>query len=323
MFGFILGMIVGCAQPMLTSINSELRRRLRSPFLSSMGCFAVALSLSLITLLVLQHSLYIPIGNALKEPLWIWLGGVCGFTIVIFSILCLPHLGSVETIVFLVLGQIISGLVIDHFGLFGSTVIPVTLRKIVGAILVFAGVLGTVWTGDKRSDSGKTESSEESIAGVPEKSGRGGKSFYRMLDLIAGIACSVQIAVNGRLGVVLGSTFRATVISMLVAVSGISLITLILYVVRGRSGVIDDSLPKIRGKWWMWTGGFCSMTIVGGNVILQSMMGTGLAAILNILGQTAGGVVIDATGFLGIPVRKLTIPKFLGLLVMVLGTAMI
>lgn len=323
MFGFILGMIVGCAQPMLTSINSELRRRLRSPFLSSIGCFAVALSLSLITLLVLQHSLYIPIGNALKEPLWIWLGGVCGFTIVIFSILCLPHLGSVETIVFLVLGQIISGLVIDHFGLFGSTVIPVTLRKIVGAILVFAGVLGTVWTGDKRSAAPEDCETETAATKVPEKSGRGGKSFYRMLDLIAGIACSVQIAVNGRLGVVLGNTFRATVISMLVAVSGISLITLVLYVVRGRSGVIDDSLPKIRGKWWMWTGGFCSMTIVGGNVILQSMMGTGLAAILNILGQTAGGVVIDATGFLGIPVRKLTIPKFLGLLVMVLGTAMI
>lgn len=310
MFGFILGMIVGCAQPMLTSINSELRRRLRSPFLSSMGCFAVALSLSLITLLALQHSLYIPIGNALKEPLWIWLGGVCGVIIVIFSILCLPHLGSVETIVFLVLGQILAGLVIDHFGFFGSVVIPVTLQKAVGALLVFAGVLGTVWTGNDASK-------------VPEKSGRGGKSFYRMLDLIAGIACSVQIAVNGRLGVVLGNTFRATVISMLVAFTGISLITLILYLVRGRSSVIDDSLPKIRGKWWMWTGGFCSMTIVCGNVILQSMMGTGLAAILNILGQTAGGVVIDATGFLGIPVRKLTVRKFLGLVVMVLGTAMI
>lgn len=307
-------MIVGCAQPMLTSINGSLRQRLRSPFLSSMGCFAVALSLSLITLLVMQHSLYIPIGNALQEPLWIWLGGVCGFTIVIFSILCLPHLGSVETIVFLVLGQILAGLVIDHFGLFGSTMIPVTLQKAVGAVLVFAGVLGTVWTGRR---------GESASAAVPDKSGRGGKSFYRMLDLIAGIACSVQIAVNGRLGTVLGNTFRATVISMLVAFTGISLITLILYIACGRSAVIDDSLPKIRGKWWMWTGGFCSMTIVGGNVILQSMMGTGLAAILNILGQTAGGVVIDATGFLGIPVRKLTIRKFLGLLVMVLGTAMI
>lgn len=314
MFGFVLGMIVGCAQPMLTSINSELRRRLRSPFLSSMGCFAVALTLSLITLLVLQHSLYIPIGKALAEPLWIWLGGVCGFTIVIFSILCLPHLGSVETIVFLVLGQILAGLVIDHFGLFGSAVIPVTLQKAFGALLVFAGVLGTVWTGS---------TDESADAKVPEKSGRGGKSFYRMLDLIAGVACSVQIAVNGRLGTVLGNTFRATVISMLVAFTGISLITLVLYVLRGRAGVIDDSLPKVRGKWWMWTGGFCSMTIVGGNVILQSMMGTGLAAILNILGQTAGGVVIDATGFLGIPVRKLTIRKFLGLVVMVIGTTMI
>ena len=52
-------------------------------------------------------------------------------------------------------------------------------------------------------------------------------------------------------------------------------------------------------------------------------MGTGLAAILNILGQTVAGVLIDATGFLGIEVKPVTLRKLAGLAVMVTGTALI
>ena len=52
-------------------------------------------------------------------------------------------------------------------------------------------------------------------------------------------------------------------------------------------------------------------------------MGTGLATILNILGQTLAGVVIDATGFLGIPKKPVTPRKIIGLAVMIVGTALI
>lgn len=307
MFGFVLGMIVGCAQPFMTSINSKLRERLRSPLLTSCASFTLAIMLTAVILLVMQGSLYIPFARILEEPWWIWTGGICGDIIVLFSILCLPKLGSVETVVFLVLGQIISGLVIDHFGMFGQAVIPMTMLRSVGAVLVFAGVLA-VSAGQKEEVS----------------SGDGhGRNFYRLLDLIAGIACSVQIGVNGRLGEVAGFSFRATMISMLVALAGALLVIGIILIVKGKGGVIDCSMPRIEGRWWMWTGGICSLTIVGGNVILQLLMGTGLAAILNILGQTVAGVLIDATGFLGIEVKPVTLRKLAGLAVMVTGTALI
>jgi len=257
-------------------------------------------------LLVLQDNLYIPLGTIAKEPWWIWTGGICGDIIVIFSILCLPKLGSVETVVFLVLGQIVSGLYIDHFGVFESTVIPMTFLRGVGAVLVFASVVAV--SGNIKSDA------SEKGKGI---------NFYRFLDFIAGVACSVQIAVNGRLGIVAGLSFRATIISMIMGLLGALAVILVLRLTKGPGSIIDSTLPKIKGHWWMWTGGLCSFTIVGGNVILQLLMGTGLATILNILGQTLAGVVIDATGFLGIPKKPVTPRKIIGLAVMVVGTALI
>lgn len=306
MLGFILGMVVGCAQPVMTSVNTKLSERLRSPLLTSCASFVLALLLTSVVLIVLQGNLHVPLGVIAKEPWWIWTGGICGDIIVIFSMICLPKLGSFETVVFLVLGQIVSGLMIDNFGMFGSAVIPMSVLRAVGAVLVFASVLAT-------SEKIKSEKREKAH----------GVNFYRFLDFIAGIACSVQITVNGRLGEVAGLSFRATIISLSTALLGALTIIILLRVIRGPGSVINPSLPKISGHWWMWTGGICSFTIVGGNVILQMLMGTGLAAILNILGQTAGGIAIDATGFLGIQKKPVTARKIIGLLAMVAGTALI
>lgn len=306
MLGFVLGMVVGCAQPVMTSLNTKLSERLRSPLLTSCASFVLALLLTSAVLVALQGNLHVPLGVIAKEPWWIWTGGICGDIIVIFSMICLPKLGSFETVVFLVLGQIVSGLMIDNFGMFSSAVIPMSALRAVGAVLVFASVLAT-------SEKIKSEEREKAH----------GVNFYRFLDFIAGIACSVQIAVNGRLGEVAGLSFRATIISLSTALLGAVTIIIFLRVIRGPGSVIDTSLPKISGRWWMWTGGICSFTIVGGNVILQMLMGTGLAAIINILGQTVGGIVIDATGFLGIKKKPVTVRKIIGLLVMVAGTALI
>ena len=45
----------------------------------------------------------------------------------------MTRLGSVQTIIFPVLGQILMGLLIDHFGLMRSDVNPLTLLRVAGA----------------------------------------------------------------------------------------------------------------------------------------------------------------------------------------------
>jgi transporter family-2 protein len=73
----------------------------------------------------------------------------------------------------------------------------------------------------------------------------------------------------------------------------------------------------------MVTGGILAMTIVGGNAIAAPILGTGVVTILNLIGMMAAGLIIDATGFLGIDKKPVTITKIAGMILMTVGTAII
>jgi transporter family-2 protein len=45
-----------------------------------------------------------------------------------------------------IVGQLGAALVIDHYGLFGGTVIPVTATRVIGVVLLGLGVILIRWT---------------------------------------------------------------------------------------------------------------------------------------------------------------------------------
>lgn len=315
MLTYIFGIITGVAQPTQTSINSALRMRLRSPYLASIVSFVTAALGICVLVMCISHNLSIPFADIAKEPWWIWTGGLCGDVIVLMCILCLPKLGSVETVILTVLGQITAGLAVDHFGLFHSNVVRLTGLRALGAALV---ILGVVIVSTKLGNKAKAIEPDE----APKLSG-GKKLLFRAAALSVGVASGLQIGINGRLGAVVGSSLKAALLSMCVGTVGIVLVTVAIWLVKGRAGVIDESLPVIEGKWWMWIGGFAGILIVGGCILVAQILGPGIAAILNIVGQTAGGVIIDATGFLGIEKKPITLSKIIGILIMIAGTVLV
>jgi transporter family-2 protein len=52
-----------------------------------------------------------------------------------------PSLGVASTITLLVLGQLIASVLIDHFGAFGVAPRPVGWERLLGVVLVLAGVV--------------------------------------------------------------------------------------------------------------------------------------------------------------------------------------
>ncbi len=339
MLGYIVGLITGISQPMQTSVNSSLRMRLKSPFLASMSSFGTATVAIAIIVFAIEHNLYIPLAEIAAEPIWIWTGGLLGDVIVVLCILCLPKLGSAETVILTVLGQICSGLAIDHFGLFGGTVFRMNTERTIGALLLVAGVAVVSFTFNfkKKQEAVDVQGASQGTDAAFEKSTNTGasnsantggskgasKNGYRLAAIIVGIAASTQIAVNGRLGAVVGHSLKAAMVSMSVGFIGVSLITFCLFIAKGRGGVIDDSMPDVKGKWWMWTGGMFAIAIVGGSILVAQLLGTGLATVLSIVGQVVGGVVIDATGFLGIEKKNVTLKKLVGIAMMLAGVVLI
>ncbi len=331
MLGYIVGLITGISQPMQTSVNSSLRMRLKSPFLASMSSFGTATVAIAIIVFAIEHNLYIPLAEIAAEPIWIWTGGLLGDVIVVLCILCLPKLGSAETVILTVLGQICSGLAIDHFGLFGGTVFRMNTERTIGALLLVAGVAVVSFTFNfkKKQEAVVVQGAAQGTDAAFEKNANtagskgASKNGYRLAAIIVGIAASTQIAVNGRLGAVVGHSLKAAMVSMSVGFIGVSLITLCLFIAKGRGGVIDDSMPDVKGKWWMWTGGMFAIAIVGGSILVAQLLGTGLATVLSIVGQVVGGVVIDATGFLGIEKKNVTLKKLVGIAMMLAGVVLI
>src|SRR5918997_2088128 len=67
--------------------------------------------------------------DAVREPAWMWLGGVMGAIIVTAITLGPPRIGTFATIALLIAGQLAMGMLIDALGLFGVDKIPLTLQR--------------------------------------------------------------------------------------------------------------------------------------------------------------------------------------------------
>jgi len=308
MLAVIIGLVAGAASTVQASINTEARKVFRSPFITAGINFTVAWTALALFLIITEHRFNIPLAAAAKYPLWIWLGGVCAIIIVSLNIFCLPHLGAAGNVMIINFGQIMTGLVIDHFALFGSEEARMSPARLAGAVLVIAGMVL-----------------------VTKEPGRGEERkrlplLYAVLAFICGVACSVQIAVNGTLRTVVQSVAKATIISMSVAILSTLVLLCVLLAVKGRKGIIDEedgSAEKPRFRPWMLTGGLFALTVVSGNAAAAPVIGTGLATIMNLIGMMGGGLIIDAAGFLGIEKKPVTVRKITGMLLMLAGTVLI
>jgi transporter family-2 protein len=76
-----------------------------------------------------------------------YVGGVYGFVIMASLAVAFPRLGGAWSIALLVLGQGVSALVIDHYGLLGQPRDPMTMVRLVGLALIVCGVLVLRWRG--------------------------------------------------------------------------------------------------------------------------------------------------------------------------------
>lgn len=313
MFSFLLGLIAGLASPTQASVNSRIREDLKSPYITSIYNFICAVVIMAAAMLVIEKSMYIPVGKIAEQPFWIWLGGTCGTFIVFLNIICLPKLGSARNVMILCFGQTMTGLLIDNFGLFGSSQIPMDMKRTAGAVLVLVGIaLVNIPAGrDREENSGGAKGGELIV--------------YMLLSALCGFACAAQVALNGTLREYAGSAVRATFISMAVGLISILILTLIVMILKGKYGIYDGGADHgpLTLRAWMPIGGALAIVIVGCNAIAAPVLGTGIVTILNLVGMMAAGLAIDATGFLGIEKKPVTAVKVAGMLLMTGGSALI
>jgi transporter family-2 protein len=82
------------------------------------------------------HANFFPVGT----PWTLYVGGICGFVIILCLAVVFPKIGAAWAIALVVLGQSAAALAIDHYGLLGMPKDPITISRAAGLALVAFGV---------------------------------------------------------------------------------------------------------------------------------------------------------------------------------------
>lgn len=138
-----IGFVFGFGPPIQTAINSQLGQQVHSSLFASLISFTMgAIALIIITACVnhsFKLSTYEPDVGKIKPVYFI--GGVLGVVFVTVNIILMPHLGAALTTIVGMLGQMLMGVIIDHFGILGAKRNRINLRKILGIICIFIGIV--------------------------------------------------------------------------------------------------------------------------------------------------------------------------------------
>ena len=134
----LIMLIAGIGIPILAALNSALGQRLGNPYAASVILFSVALTIVVIGLLITKGtSAYSALPGT---PISLYFAGSFVAFYVLSVTYVAPHFGIGNAIFFVLLGQMISAAAIDHFGLFGAQVSPITLNRAGGIALMAAGL---------------------------------------------------------------------------------------------------------------------------------------------------------------------------------------
>ncbi len=135
----IMALLSGAFLPIQGGINSRLGKEIASPVHASLISFLVgAIALLIYTTVTRQH---VQLGSLKTAPLYLWSGGLLGAFYVTVIILAFPKIGPALTFGLVVAGQMIISVILDHFNILVAQAHPINFWKLLGVLLVIAGVI--------------------------------------------------------------------------------------------------------------------------------------------------------------------------------------
>ena len=136
---YLFAIAAGAMLPIQFGINAQLASWVESPLRATLVSFVVGAAVLLVATLVFARGFASgrDLGTA---PWWVWVGGFLGAFYVLGSVLTAPKLGAAALFAFILAGQAVASLAVDHFGWVGFDENPITPGRLLGIALVAAGV---------------------------------------------------------------------------------------------------------------------------------------------------------------------------------------
>ena len=137
---WLLAFVAGALIPVQAAANAALSKSLQNNVpVAALSLFVVAGAVTAAAVLLAGAPMP-TVASLRAAPWWSYVGGlIVAFYVLTITFLA-PRLGVGTAISLIVTGQIAAALTIDHFGLLRSPVFPLTSARLVGAVLMAAGV---------------------------------------------------------------------------------------------------------------------------------------------------------------------------------------
>jgi transporter family-2 protein len=136
---YLLSLLAGVAVAIQTAVNAQLRNDTHNPVLTALISFGIGT----VALTILYFSFFkvTPVFPAGFEfTWWKFTGGLLGVVYVTAVVIAAPRIGAANALGFIVAGQFVAAVIIDHFGLLGMPVHSISWWRIAGIVILICGV---------------------------------------------------------------------------------------------------------------------------------------------------------------------------------------
>ncbi|HEY0741940.1 MAG TPA: DMT family transporter [Chryseosolibacter sp.] len=136
---YLLSILAGVAVAFQNGVNSQLRTDTNNPVLTALISFMVGT----VALVVLYFAFFrqtptFPSGYSFSW--WKFTGGLLGVLYVTGVVIAAPRIGAANALAFIVAGQFVAAIIIDHYGWMNLPINTISVYRVVGIALLLAGV---------------------------------------------------------------------------------------------------------------------------------------------------------------------------------------
>jgi transporter family-2 protein len=138
-FSMTITVVAGVGIVIQQALNADLRVSLGSGAWAGLISYIGGTLCMIVLILVMRDG--VPSMTAVARTPWFyWTGGFFGAVFIALGIFLLQKLGAATFISLLIAGQMLGSLLFDHYGLFGLPQHPADATRLIGAVLLVAGV---------------------------------------------------------------------------------------------------------------------------------------------------------------------------------------
>ena len=140
---WLMAAAAGAGLAAQAGVNAQLRAATGSALWTALISASLTVVLLGATLVTRRDAL--ALSGYASYPWWIWAGGISGAVYVLAVVALTRPLGVATLFAAIIVGQLSAGLVIDHFGWFNAPVHRASPGRLLGAVLLVAGMALVRW----------------------------------------------------------------------------------------------------------------------------------------------------------------------------------